>query len=453
MSTAKLRKFFGLTVVAVIYLGICPNNNLVAQDASLDRLNALVLKNALNFTDTTVISGILNDEHKMLLTNFKPEKVDKFYDSVLEPQDYFVNMKKCLGWRFGNYAKNMQTYILDRHGFDSTSQEWNIKKTPNFMIYYMPSSTDSSVIRILGDYLESEFVEMKNLLAINEDQNRRSLFIRSFYPDSEKSYEIPTPPELTNGKIQILLFPNLDEFQRHFPGNGVDQNTGGMCLFSLYQNPEKAVRDIFIDVKVAMIFAGYISFPFMTHELGHAMHFIYYSDLDSVNKEAARLYEIYEKQGKDEYYKAFWPNFRDRIPGHNGIFEEAIANYCMFSTGPLWRSGITPPLNCLIYTKLKNAKKYISPGAKSGVDFGFLNLIGWKLHMSQSPGKKIATAIFVWSNFLKYLNDSYTPEQMSQLYSITDEDLSKTFRQIFGRTVKQAAAEWSDLLRNKKSQN
>ncbi len=451
MSAAKTKKLFNLTVFAVVYLSVYPNSNMAAQDASLDRLNALVLKNALNFTDSIVISGILNDEHKMLLTNFKQGKVDKFYDSVLEPRDYFVNMKKCLGWRFGTYVRNMQKYILNRTDVDTTNQEWHIAETPNFMIYYMPASNDSVVMRLLGDYLESEFVEMKNLLAIDENPNRRSLFVRSFYPDSEKSYEIPTPPELTDGKIQILLFPNLDEFQRHFPGSGVDQTTGGMCLFSLYQNPEKSVEDILIDVKIAMVFSGYMSFPLITHELGHAMHFIYYSDLDSVNKEAARLYEVYEKQGKDAYYKAFWPNFRDRIPGNNGIFEEAIANYCMFSTGPLWRSGITPPLNCLIYTKLKNAKKYIAPGAKSGVDFGLLNLIGWKIHLSQSPGKKIATAIFVWADFLKYLNDSSTPQQMRQLYSIADEDLSEAFPQIFGRSVKQAAAEWSDQLRN--SQN
>ncbi len=442
MVTAKKHGDLGVTVIMIILLGLC-SDEILAQNSSLERLNALILKNLYSNADSAVIKGMFGDGHKLLLTNFTREKVDKFYDSVAEPADYFVNMKIHLDWNFGTYIRKMQNYIINKIDSNSTSHDWRIEETPNFVIYYTLSANDSTVIKNLGIYLEAVFWEMKKLLVIYEKPYIRSLLIKSFYPDSAKSFRVPSPPERTNGKIQILLFPHMHEFQRHFPNSNVDQNTGGICLFSLYQRPQNSIREILINVRVAMVFGGYISFPFLAHELAHALRFIYYSDLDNLDKEAARLYEIYEKQGKEAYANAFWPDFKNRIPGNNGIFEEAIANYSMFSTGPLNRSGIIPPLNCLIGQKLKKSEKYIIQGTKGGIDFGLLNLIGWKLGISQGPDKRVVKTIFAWADFLKYLDDSSTPRQMRQLYSVTDQDLSLAFQRIFGRSIKQAAVEWS----------
>jgi len=441
------RNLFTLIVATAIAWAIVPKNDLFAQEESLSRLDTLLLNRASSKIDSTVITGMLGDINEMLLRKFKPQRLTRFYDAVKTPADYFTEMKEVLGWNFGTYTKNIQEFIIKRQGPDTTNNLWSIHDTPNFKIFYMPSSSDSANLQILGEYLEAEFTEMKTLLVIDENDNVRSLFIRSFYPSSRKSYEIPDPPDYTDKRIQILLFPDLIQFQRHFPYEGVDKETGGMCLFSLYQRPEQS-PSIYINVRVAMVFGGYISFPFLTHELAHALHFIYYSDLDTLDTDAAKLSKIYETEGKEAYNNFFWPTFRDRIPGNNGIFEEAIANYAMFSTGPFLRSGIVPPLRYLIDRKIKPKSKLISKGAQGAIDFGLLDFIGSKLKLSRTPEQKVVEEIFSWADFLKYLNASRSPQQMRLLYSVKEQDLSSQFNAIFGQPIGKSELEWCKSFSN-----
>jgi hypothetical protein len=197
-----------------------------------------------------------------------------------------------------------------------------------------------------------------------------------------------------------------------------------------------------------MVFGGYISFPFLTHELAHALHFVYYSDLDSLEQDAQVLNKIYQERGKAAYDSGFWPTFKDRIPGNNGIFEEAIANYAMFSTGPFLRSGIVPPLRYLIDRRIKPKSKLISKGAQGGVPFTLLDFIGSKLKLSRTPEQKIAEEIFSWADFLKFLNASHSPLQMRQLYSIKEQDLSNQFNAIFGQSIRKSELEWCKSVSN-----
>ncbi len=191
-----------------------------------------------------------------------------------------------------------------------------------------------------------------------------------------------------------------------------------------------------------MIFAGYSTFPFLTHELAHAVRFIYYTDLSGIEPELVRIDSIYEAQGREAYYTRFWPVFKGRIPGSNGILEEAIAYRAMFQTGPIGRARIVPPIADLLTSDLEFAKTLISTGARATIDVGFLSLIAQKLGISDSAERKVGDAVFAWADFLSYLEASNTPENLRSLYNTKSEDISPKFLEIFGISIQQAEVEW-----------
>jgi hypothetical protein len=460
-----------LPVIVIIYFWMMILTSiLAAQDVAMEKLQNNIFPKKWNKGDSLIISGMLSDIDKMLLSKFDKATVNRFYESIEKPRDYFAKMKTAFGWDFREYAINVQEYIAQKSNFNINDTCWSILYTNNFMIFYLPAANDSNIINCLGDYLENELQEMKILLAIDDESNSKNLLIRSFYPESSYSDIIPASPELTGGKIQIILFPNKDQLSHYLPYGEYDREIGGECFYLPVS--KKLYGNEYLSIRVAMVFGGYTSFPFVAHETAHALKFIYYGDRDSVlNSWRIDYYprNTYKDLGIDHclFENSFWRNLwgeaelqslndfycrhgafggDDERPDYNVIFREATADYAVLNSGPLYRAGMFPSLKDLLDQKIKVNSDLISQGARGYVDYGELGAIASMLKLGPPVDRKIADVIYAWADFLKYLHDIYPPDRMRLLLSAKDRIISDEFENAFGISIDKGEQKWNQMI-------
>jgi len=416
---------------------------LYGSDESLSDLQNILLSNLTERTDSIFINNFTDDLDNLLRHEFNTSKVENFYDSVKTPKDYFIQLENVLGWNFRECIKRYyQSNILNTK-IDNDQGSWRQYNTRRFVIYYNSNYFESQKLLLIGSYLESEIDNIQVQLYIDTNSvDLSSLLIRSFYPDNLKWYEIPETPEITQSKIQVILFPSLEEYISFFGEEDVEKYIGGSCSFSIYRRPDSKAKNVYYNLRIAAIFTGFSAFPFLTHELAHALRFIYYTNLNNIDAELSKIDSFYNELGREAYYKGFWEVFRERIPGANGILEEAIAYRAMLQTGAIARAQIIPPIGHLLTGKLKSNSTYISSGAKSNVDIGILSLIAQKFGISHAAERKIGDTVFAWSDFISYLETSFSPDKMRHFYNLKSQDISLEFKGIFGISIQQAEVQW-----------
>jgi hypothetical protein len=425
----------------------------------MKRLKRVILAQALNLCDSLVIDGLLDNNNNMLLSKFDASMVRRFYDSIYKPDEYFTNMKKAFGWSFIDYAKNVQIYIEKKNAQRDFDTGWCTVQTNNFNIYFK-SGYDSTIINNLGHYLETEFININRLLAVSDEgievsRSYKSKLIKSFYPHSDYGpFFVPDTMESTGGKIQIILLPRND--CPGFRWIDINRETGGRCFSEAHMATDST---LYLDIRIEEIFGGYLSFPFITQELAHAIRCIYqhvphtpvgekfrYNDI-GINGSYTAKPGVENPEGRLE---DFWTilEHRARYLSYfdNELFETAISYYSIFSTGIFYRCGMIPPTKDLLSLTIRPDSRFISDGIRGWVDFGLEEQIGSAIGLGAPLDKKIETTIFALADFLRYLHEIRSPKQMHSFLSYEKGSTYDSFESAYGDSLQDFELRWNKMI-------
>ncbi len=430
---------FGLLLLIIAQI-----NPAFSRAGELERFQQKCLAVASDRTDSIVAAGMVGDYDQFLVHKLGRAKLDQFYASLSGPKDYFPYLKQRIGWDFKKTFMNFYKYNVKRAGkISAAGAEWASQESRHFVIYYQRGLYDSTAMEVLPDYLEKSFSDIKAQLFVdNAADTVLNLLIRTFYPDSSRPYYMPSDPELTDGKIQVILFPNQAEMKSRFPYDRVNDGIGGWCTFTLYHRPDGYSKTIHPRVDIVMNYLGYTSFPLINHELAHAVYFLYYTDYDSLQRNIGRLNRVLRDSGREVYRTQFWNIAKDIMPGKSGILEEAIAYRAMLTVGPLGEMGFAPPISSLLSCNLDYNFDLLSTSADGNINFGNWTILLAILRLSHAPQRKVVNTVYAWSDFLGFMGGRYPRHCMTSFYDIKSDSLSRPFESIFGVRIKDAEMEW-----------
>jgi len=415
-------------------------------DSAFQELERTCLNRVSSRTDSTIVSGIISEYDTFLKNEFDERKVRQFYNVVTCPEDYYIKMDEILGWDFRQFSRKYYKHLLKKTGRPSTSGQWISKETRHFVAYYQPEDGDTLMIATFLDYMEMAFTQVKAQLIIeNQDNAIMDGLIRSFYPEGQDHNFMREDVEKTEGRIQVILAPNRNELESIFAYAAIEEGVGGACQFSIYHKRDGVTRDIHPDLTIAMIFAGYSTFPLFAHELAHGTHLLYYTDYGFISGQIDLLNDLLIKQGTDKYREQFLAILNEAVPGNNAILEEALAYRATLSIEPIGTLKIIPPIDNLIYAKIDKEMKIISKSAAGKFNFGLWSLLGSMLRLTHDPKEKLGDAIFLWSDFLSFLDGEFSRKQLKDFYTVKERDLNPAFELIFGIPISRAEQKWLEL--------